>query len=116
LGWEKIWRFLSCYFEKKQKRLKLPEVVRKFIKLIRKFINFLTPNQTCAAKHFWMHGWFLIEEVILEKFIKKINEDNKILELHANFELDRSLYSCTKAQNMHVRLISHIRSDLRQTS
>jgi hypothetical protein len=59
-----------------------------------------------------MHGWFLIEEVMLEK----LHENSKMLELHANFELDRSLYSRTKAQNMHVRLISPIRSDLRQTS
>ena len=48
--------------------------------------------------------------------MKLANGDNKMLELHANFELDWSLYSRTKAQNMHVRLVSHIRSDLRQTS
>jgi hypothetical protein len=29
------------------------------------------------------------------------NGDNKMLELHASFELDRSLYSRTKAQNMY---------------
>jgi hypothetical protein len=41
--------------------------------------------------------------------------DNKMLTLHTSFELDRSVHSCTEAQNLHARLVSHRRIDLRKS-